>query len=945
MLRGRRLPLPQSPSSRWRTTAPVPARLFSTTAPRLDNSRGDEKPFGWHAHAEDEQRRQPSQEKPLFSKVRVQSDDWALLQGRLGAKINPKHVHLSLEGRTPFGADRVEQFRSIDAVNILPRQEVRKPRDKIKRFPEPLKSRSLSGPERLEKTGGTRKGGLRPPQRGSRGPEDSQKTTRGKAWSPRVPRRADDLQDVYRRDSLVWRSIIHREPETVDKRGPSDAAEAPCPKGPDRRTQLNKIKITIASQPKGNRLSAQATGDLKKETARNPGFDSLETTPTQVREAINRQVSLTAAESPTLSTPRPPKPVGQTQTTPSQPKPRAVEPDLSEFPGSIGVMGPAESIRNLLSEDPILKEAQLLSRGRVGPMFDSQSPSKLDVHGEPRFRVLPTSQWLQRKNAKASESGPLGGAQKATVSFEPEAQQASDQETQATASSSQPGTVKPTALQEMEAQIVASQSAHFEKKKQAESEERLKPAEPVQPERSIFEQLFSEERPRGDSYWRIADRLRSAFSAVEKDLGPDAEREVPKVAPQSDQSIFGQLFPEEVGARSASSEEWVRETTGEPLTPPKDSLLISLRNEVRNWIPADQQERITGPQPGEYGSHSTVVVISGTSPSLIETDFFRIAPEGQHVEGWAGGLVKVVQARDSITFEPLGQYYLMFHSRPSALAYVDEVRRLHALSRRLLHAPAASGREVAKGPLDQAPASPQPFLTDEEQAAVRSFTLLSPSLPPNISVRLWNTRLVQDIAARSDIADVVETLRPEAATPAKVLLKINNAAAGSGSGSGGSGGGSPGEDPGGLTTDELWLTLRDDGRERSAPWVLANLSQGIMPVKPVFSSASSGGIRVKSRPVAVPTSSELDDEFYDDEGAAGGESVAGQLPSSAAATAATERKLGGGGGAGRHERFSRFILTFTQPAIARRFVRCWHKRAIYDAVLGRSVVVDAVALM
>ncbi|KAK7743125.1 hypothetical protein SLS53_004210 [Cytospora paraplurivora] len=886
--------------------------------------------MGWHAYAEDGQRRQPPEEKLVFSKVRVQGDDWALVQGRLGAKINPKHVHLSLEGRNPFGADRVEQFRSINAVNILPRQEVRKPRDKIQKFPEPPKSPSLKGPGRLEKTGRVREEGLRSPKRGSRGPKESQKTTTGKPWSPRVPRRTDDLQDVDRRDSVVWRSIIHREPEKVDRRGQSDSAKAPGPEGSDRRTQLNKIKITISPQPKGSRLSARANGDLKKETARDSGFDSRETTPTQVTEAIDRQVRLTAAEPPFLFTPRSPNPVGQSQTTPSQPKPRPVGPEPSEYPGPVGAMGPAESIRNLLSEDPILKEAQLLSRRRVGPTFDSQSPSKLDVHGEPRFRVLPTSQWLQRKNAKTSESGPLGGgAQLATVSFEAEAQQASNQEIQATASSSQPDTVKPTALQEMEAQILASQSAHIEKKKQSVSEERPRPAEPVQPERSIFEQLFSEERPRGDSYWRIADRLRSAFSAVEKDPGSDAEREAPKVAPQSGQSIFGQLFPEEVGARSGSGEELVRETTGEALTPPKDSLLVSLRNEVRNWIPEDQQDRITGPQPGEYGSHSTVVVISGTSPSLIETDFFRIAPEGKHVEGWAGGLVKVVQARDSITFEPLGQYYLMFHSRPSALAYVDEVKRLHTLSRKLLHAPAASGREVAKGPLDQAPASPQPFLTDEEQAAVRSFTLLSPSLPPNISVRLWNTRLVQDIAARSNIADVVETLRPEAATPAKVLLKINSAA-----------GGGPGEDPGGLTTDELWLTLRDDGRERSAPWVLANLSRGIMPVKPVFSSASSGGIRVKSEPVTVPASSELDEEFYDDEGV-GGEPVAGQLPSSAAAAA--ERKLGGG--ADRHERFSRFILTFTQPAIARRFVRCWHKRAIYDAVLGRSVVVDAVALM
>lgn len=345
--------------------------------------------------------------------------------------------------------------------------------------------------------------------------------------------------------------------------------------------------------------------------------------------------------------------------------------------------------------------------------------------------------------------------------------------------------------------------------------------------------------------------------------------------------------------------------------------MVSLRNEVRNWMSEEGQGQPSGPEPGEYGSHSTVVVISGTSPSLMDTDFYRIAPEGQHVEGWAGGLIKVIQAHDSISYEPLGQYYLMFHSRPSALAYVDEVLRLHELSRRMLHAPAGSGREVAKGPLDQAPASPQPFLTDEERAAVRSFTLCSPHITPSISVRMWNTALVNELAAKSNIADVLPTLRPEGSTPARVLLKLTSPD------------GQHGEGQGGLTADELWLTLRDDGRERNAPWVLANLSEGIMPVKPKFISEHYK-ITVKAEPVPVPL------ELGDDDEAADG------LPSPP-----PPRQDGKTGDAGvdRNERFRRFVLTFTQPAIARRFVRCWHKRVVYDALLDRSVVVDAATIM
>ncbi|KKY33600.1 hypothetical protein UCDDA912_g06423 [Diaporthe ampelina] len=309
----------------------------------------------------------------------------------------------------------------------------------------------------------------------------------------------------------------------------------------------------------------------------------------------------------------------------------------------------------------------------------------------------------------------------------------------------------------------------------------------------------------------------------------------------------------------------------------------------------------------------------------MDTDFYRIAPEGQHVEGWAGGLVKVIQAHDSISYEPLGQYYLMFHSRAPALAYVNEVWRLHELSRKLLHTPADSGREVAKGSLDQAPTSPQPFLTDEERVAVRSFTLCSPHVTPAISVRIWNTELVKELAAKSNIADVLPTLRPEGSTPARVLLKLTSPD------------GQHGESQGGLTADELWLTLRDDGRERSAPWMLASLSEGIMPVKPKFISEHYK-ITVKAEPVPLPLELGGDHaDGFDEEH--GGGPVAGPPPPPRKDGDRDARSVD------RNERFRRFVLTFTQPAIARRFVRCWHKRVVYDALLDRSVVVDAVAIM
>ena len=925
--------MPQSSRSRWRTATPASARLFSTTIPRPDDTKHDKIPSPEQGRHEDEQHRRPTEEEPLFTKVRASGDDWALLHGSRATKVLSKHVRLSLEGLKPFGIERAEHFRNLVDVDTLSIQEARKRRDRSNKARDqfirpPPKDTQLAEEPRTASGGDN---GLPQDSLGHSGKSPTAK--RQRRWPIRVSR---DVENVDGRHPLMWKSIMHREEsdKIVKRRQPSPGPQAL--KGPARRSRPNKIHITIDPQPKGVRLNAQETGNLKKAMARDSGYESWTVTPPKVRQAINRQVRLTAAGLPSPFFVRAPNPVGQSNPfTPLPLKPQPAGVDVGEFAGAAAAMGPAESVSKLLAEDPILKEAASLSKIRKGPTF-SQPSSKPDMHIEPRFRVLPTWQWLERQHAKGlestsgqSEPEPLeGSGQASRTNIETEVQQEQSQEGHFEHSKPRPGAPKLTVHQDMKAEILPSGPASSKEVLPAAGDN-IKSMKSAQPQLSIFEQLFSEERPRGNNYWRIADRLRSVFSAVEKNPDADArlEREASGRVPQAGQSIFGQLFPEQSESRPEESEEGVRKTTSEPLVPPKDSLMISLRNEVRNWIPEDQQGRATYPQPREYGSHSTVIVISGTSPSLIDTDFYRIAPEGKHVEGWAGGLVKVVQARDSITYEPLGQYYLMFHSRPSALAYADEVTRLHDLSRKLLHAPAASGKQVAKGALDHAPAAPQPFLTDAEQAAVRSFTLVSPNLPLNISVRPWNTRLVADIAAKSNIADVVQTLKPEAVTPAKVLLKVNPSEGGSRSG----------DDPGGLTTDELWLTLRDDGRERSAPWVLANLSQGIMPVKPVFTSAHSG-IKVRSRP--VPVSPGPEDELYDDEGEGGGEPVAGQLPS---AVERSEERLGGG--ADRHERFSRFILTFTQQAIARRFVRCWHKRAIYDAVLGRSVVVDAIALM
>lgn len=459
---------------------------------------------------------------------------------------------------------------------------------------------------------------------------------------------------------------------------------------------------------------------------------------------------------------------------------------------------------------------------------------------------------------------------------------------------------------------------------------REKPEKVRSPIKSIFNLLFREDGP--EKQKAMPSEPTAPRSVVEKTV-PDF---VPKPLRPAG-SIYAQLFPEEAELEAQGEEAMQPE---EKLSPPENSIFVSLRNEVRNWIPPMQQHEIVAPKPGEYGSHSTVITIWGVSPSLVETDFFRIIPESKHVEGWAGGLVKVIQAREPLNQTPLGRYYLMFHSQPSADAYVEKLRQLHALSQELLH-PSDTGFSPVKGRLDDAPVDPQPFMSEEEKADVRSLTIFPPSLPLKLKVEILNTGLIRQIAAHGDVADVVQALRSEVDAPAKVLVTVNLP-----------GGGVPEPSKHGLTVNDLWLTLRDDGRERSAPWQLVSTSKGIMPVR--IQSNGATATRFEAKPVRVDL--KLDEsEAHDDV-----DQRTSDTPTVDPFSVLLDNNNNGGNSSNgskkkadkkkdvtdpNTERFNRFILTFKHRSHAKRFVRSWHKRTIHDAEMDRHVVIDAVTLL
>ncbi|KIH90297.1 hypothetical protein SPBR_00459 [Sporothrix brasiliensis 5110] len=185
-------------------------------------------------------------------------------------------------------------------------------------------------------------------------------------------------------------------------------------------------------------------------------------------------------------------------------------------------------------------------------------------------------------------------------------------------------------------------------------------------------------------------------------------------------SIFAELFPDEASSsRENRIPDNAEEQVDDKREPQTDGSAIP--EDVRQWLEneseaaeGDEDGREADAAPGTNTSaqgkpkkrktNPTVLVLSGTTPSLLPSDFFRIAPRAapasseqnavgssrRLVDGWAagnGGIYKIVQDRDPATLAPRGRYFLYFGSSAAALAYSQEVRELHVLARRAVQQP------------------------------------------------------------------------------------------------------------------------------------------------------------------------------------------------------------------------------------------------------------------
>ncbi len=261
----------------------------------------------------------------------------------------------------------------------------------------------------------------------------------------------------------------------------------------------------------------------------------------------------------------------------------------------------------------------------------------------------------------------------------------------------------------------------------------------------------------------------------------------------------------------------------------------------------------------------------------------------------------VIQQRHPDTQEPLGQYFVIFSTYTAALAYEQNLRHLHRLSRHALPDAYKAKAGVSEG---LPPAEDNEVLA----ASLRAFTVFPPSATPRL--RLYSakhlSKAIRDlekeqqqrrevtgrardafyagqIRAAKDIQRVLEKLdsgEVEAGIgECKVLLRLE----------------------GGKTAVEIVrAAVERNGEERNLAWRLDERDDAIKPLE------SSGG---KGRPA-----------IQDNEGE---ENLVGVQSESL---------------------FGRFVVSFAEAAEARRFVRVWHRRELWDERTGRMIVINATVL-
>ncbi|KAH6856665.1 hypothetical protein B0I37DRAFT_368047 [Chaetomium sp. MPI-CAGE-AT-0009] len=237
--------------------------------------------------------------------------------------------------------------------------------------------------------------------------------------------------------------------------------------------------------------------------------------------------------------------------------------------------------------------------------------------------------------------------------------------------------------------------------------------------------------------------------------------------------------------------------------------------ELKAWLEgagASTATQVAREKPdSELPGGKPVVVLSSLSRSLVASDFYRWAPQGRHVAGWAGGISKVVQALSPITREPRGQYFLFFDTWDAAHRCHDQLTKAYRLT------------NTNESP-DQPKPSPAPEArTKSENEGSASDGLPFPTTPLELRVepQIMPTVALQDLINSAAAADPPGPHRgiptPSSTVPYRLGAHLAHRAA-------------PTNDlswsvlvhltGGKITLDGMTKAIAADGAARNLPWRL-----------------------------------------------------------------------------------------------------------------------------
>ncbi|KAK4181802.1 hypothetical protein QBC36DRAFT_383129 [Triangularia setosa] len=326
----------------------------------------------------------------------------------------------------------------------------------------------------------------------------------------------------------------------------------------------------------------------------------------------------------------------------------------------------------------------------------------------------------------------------------------------------------------------------------------------------------------------------------------------------------------------------------------------------------------------------TVLILSAPR-DLLESDFYRVSPKGQHVQGWTSGPDKVIQFRSPNHLTPNELYYLFFPSRASATYYLSLLKHQHSLARSalfsLLSLPSPST------PSDPLPYSLIPPHTPSIPSSLHPLSSLvssyfSHTLPKSRQATTPRLPLFQPLFTALSATTTSTTTgdnhpysHPHPPQQNFILLRLHN---------------------GKIAHKALHQFIRADSanNRNGLHWALLTREQmdryRCEQVTPLRGTLSYAKLPESYKQQLQQQKGHVNEE-EEEEGEEGTRGVGDIVYYQGRGVENYKKK-------GVINVYSRFIIGFEHPTEAKRFARCWHKKKLVDEVRGQRMVCNTTVL-